>query len=350
MKKNTNLFLALFVPVFLALLIPHTQFFQQSPSRYVTVEHALTADQLAYNPPGLVAPTVQNLSDAGDYLDAIKTDSVFRWPAERLPLKVYIEDGSNVPGYQSDFPQILKSAFDAWCRISNGHISWRQVNNPRQADLVCRWTDITKRKGEGVEAGATRMLMETRKGGDVVVRGEISLLTTVYGRPFSHSDMVKTCLHEVGHSLGLQGHSNVPGDIMYPSVNRNQVAYLTERDANTINRLYSDYNDTNTIAAAPTPFSNSYARSDDSDSDNGNDIDGQPMAQMPPRHQWRGRGFGPRMWNGAPQWQGQQGPQWAPQYYGRPRAYQYQYGSQSCDADLARQYAQAMMRRQMMGY
>jgi len=38
---------------------------------------------------------------------------------------------------------------------------------------------------------------------------------------------------------------------MYPSMNPNQVAYLKDRDVNTINRLYSGYNESQSIAQAP---------------------------------------------------------------------------------------------------
>ncbi len=49
------------------------------------------------------------------------------------------------------------------------------------------------------------------------------------------------CLHEIGHALGLMGHSTNHSDVMYSSMplatnNRG----LSERDKNTVKHLYSD--------------------------------------------------------------------------------------------------------------
>ncbi len=45
-------------------------------------------------------------------------------------------------------------------------------------------------------------------------------------------------IHEMGHSLGLLGHSDSPRDIMYPQIMPNTEAALSQRDLQTIDALY----------------------------------------------------------------------------------------------------------------
>jgi hypothetical protein len=46
------------------------------------------------------------------------------------------------------------------------------------------------------------------------------------------------CLHEVGHALGMHGHSPNNHDVMFPSVTLVGRTGLTERDKNTIRLMY----------------------------------------------------------------------------------------------------------------
>ncbi len=52
------------------------------------------------------------------------------------------------------------------------------------------------------------------------------------------TNMRTLCLHEIGHALGLSGHSIFGDDIMYPEMNR--LAALSARDIQAINCLYKD--------------------------------------------------------------------------------------------------------------
>jgi len=48
------------------------------------------------------------------------------------------------------------------------------------------------------------------------------------------------CLHEVGHTLGLNGHSANPKDVMFYSMNSdNPITALSARDKSTMARLYA---------------------------------------------------------------------------------------------------------------
>ena len=55
---------------------------------------------------------------------------------------------------------------------------------------------------------------------------------------FSEKEIYATALHEIGHSLGISGHSLNPQDIMYPA-SSNKSAKLSSNDIITLKLLYS---------------------------------------------------------------------------------------------------------------
>lgn len=191
---------------------------------------------LAFIPNGVVG-------SGGDYLQSITSGGVFRWAPHRLPLHVYIDDGQGVSAYRPQFRQIARDSLNSWVEASAGKLAWSEVSNPQQADIVISWSDKVSIRNGNLEAGRTTaaMQMNPRTGQKFMAAAEVKILTRIGPKIFSDLDIRKTTLHEVGHALGLQGHSAEPGDIMYASLSRQQVPYLQSRDASTIQRLYADY-------------------------------------------------------------------------------------------------------------
>jgi len=209
-------------------------------------------NEAGFSPPfGYRHPQLNSTaSSTGDYLAQVSKEGSFRWAMDRLPLDVYISDGRNVPGYQPHYRTMMMESFQEWADKSGGLMNWREVSSPRQADITVSWTANPTIRPGSVEAGQTKTLVSQNRftGEGTIMTAEISILTELMGRGFSDDNMRKTCLHEVGHALGLQGHSDVPSDIMYPTVNEQQVAKLKQRDLNTLAKLYSE-----PAAVAETP-------------------------------------------------------------------------------------------------
>jgi predicted Zn-dependent protease len=74
-------------------------------------------------------------------------------------------------------------------------------------------------------------------------RADIRILTIdrQTQEPLSDEEMKKTCLHELGHSMGLQGHSTNNHDIMFFSMSNTNWPVLSKRDKATVFMIYQNY-------------------------------------------------------------------------------------------------------------
>ncbi len=178
-------------------------------------------------------------ANAVDYFAEITRQGRARWPSNKMPLKVFIESGQNVPGYQKGLEDLLKQSFSDWQNISRGAISFVFTNNTNDSDIQCSWTNDSTRFKNIAEAGETKLF--TGKNG--LVKGTIAFLTIplVPELPLTPNRMRMIFLHEIGHVIGMAGHTNNPKDAMFYSIGVTDVwRDLTERDANTVARLYSE--------------------------------------------------------------------------------------------------------------
>lgn len=186
-----------------------------------------TATTIATSPP-----------DADTYLKAGSPLGV-KWPDNLIPITVYIPPTSNTQKYKPFFADILKGAFIKWAAASHGKLSFEFVDRPDKAKLICEWSDDPKKvkfQGEGGHA-------ELNYRNQDVYNAKILLLTidpssTV---PLTPILLAKVALHEVGHALGLIGHSNNRLDIMFFSMDlSNHVGEISERDSKTLRALYAN--------------------------------------------------------------------------------------------------------------
>lgn len=202
-----------------------------------------------YQSPNIVAsvPNIPQLEpfvqQGSDYLASIAEGGILRWDEDRLPIKVFISDGNGVPGYRSSFKQIVTRSFDEWASASKNKLSWKEVDNERQADVILTWTPKLDGPENSPEAGrtSTRVRMNRANGTGVIDFAHIQIQTLINRQQVADAEMWRIVLHEVGHAYGLQGHSPSNGDIMYRAVNPRQSPQLSSRDIATINRLYSGY-------------------------------------------------------------------------------------------------------------
>ncbi len=189
------------------------------------------------------APVSRVNGAPNDYIPAISTQGVYHWNIEKLPIKVFVGSGEGVSGFRPQFATYIRKSFDEWCKISQNKLAWVEVENPQAADITIKWTAAVTERPEGTEAGKTDALTRfntvTRQG--IIYGARMQFLTRMPDREFADVEVEKTCLHEVGHALGLQGHSPYRGDIMYYAVSPSPIVELSQRDITTLNTLYAAY-------------------------------------------------------------------------------------------------------------
>lgn len=190
---------------------------------------------------------IQNLgggtADGSDYFVEISRGHPQKWNQNRLPIKVFVADAAGVPGYKPIYADILKQAFGDWAAAAEGKLAFTFVPKSEGADMTVKWSnnrnDLQNIAQRAAEGGEARIF----PGPDGIVSATIVLLTMdpAPDRPLTPTLMRMKCLHEVGHACGLQGHSTMPGDIMFDtSPLADTEVSLSDRDKKTIVHLYSD--------------------------------------------------------------------------------------------------------------
>jgi predicted Zn-dependent protease len=181
--------------------------------------------------------------DADDYLRYIAvrmpvgSESVLlRWPEKQMPLKVHLPRPPD--GLFEDPGAIFDSVRDGvvdWTDVAApGVPSFVFVENKGDADIPIVWAAEPN--------GGWYIAYCAYEGFPSSRRWAVSniLVTARWGdsRVADLHDIYDTMLHEMGHALGLAGHSPDPGDVMAPVVGGSRTG-LTERDRNTLKALYA---------------------------------------------------------------------------------------------------------------
>lgn len=132
------------------------------------------------------------------------------------PTTYFIEDGKGVSGFDAGDRELAEMALAAWSRESGGHLKFVRAAKATDAQLIVRWVSA----GDG-RYGETQRLTINNKPGAIVnvspgVSGLGEPLATMTSRDRLLRDTIVylTCVHEIGHAVGLQ-HTRNFADIMY---------------------------------------------------------------------------------------------------------------------------------------
>ena len=170
------------------------------------------------------------------YLDkAISNGDIVRWNPSTFPLKVYIEDQKDIPEY---FYSEVVFAFLEWEEKTNKFINFRFVDSSKKADIVCKFpkNDIEADEFSKKFGGITH---------PKVSHGTLQKMNITFSTKYHGIDKFLTpnaihsiALHEIGHALGILGHSTDPNNIMYPST-QDTKRRISDGDISTIKLIYS---------------------------------------------------------------------------------------------------------------
>jgi predicted Zn-dependent protease len=183
------------------------------------------------------------VSSASDYYGEISESSESRkWSS--FPIKVLI---GGVP--VANWAQGAREAIGIW----QGLFPLELAAEEEEADIRFNWeagTDV-----ENV-AGEEKDWVQFRRVGDELTGRRVAFISVDLSRRWSKDEMRAIVLHEMGHALGIQGHSDSKGDIMYWQIQeKNRRVYVpglpypfdwkslvskpSQRDLNTLIRLYN---------------------------------------------------------------------------------------------------------------
>lgn len=147
---------------------------------------------------------------------ALAMVALMQFAVTKEAIPFFIEDGTGVPGYRQSDKDLARLALAAWARESGGKLKFVETKSRNDALLRVRW--ISSR--EGLFGETQRTSVNGRTGAVVNVMPEVSQLgeplsTRAVGDGLLRETIVYlTCVHELGHAVGLN-HTRNFEDIMY---------------------------------------------------------------------------------------------------------------------------------------
>jgi len=163
-------------------------------------------------------------------------DFLTRWPVSKMPLRVHLPRPPD--GMFRNPDAVLDSVRDGildWTDVASpGVPGFTFVERAAEADIHIVWSEVSTSWFVAYASYDVDLLTRRFGVNHVLVAAKYRDGTEV---PLDR--LYRTMLHEMGHALGLRGHSPDPADVMFPSISAGDPDRgLSERDRATLRALY----------------------------------------------------------------------------------------------------------------
>ncbi|MBQ8886325.1 MAG: matrixin family metalloprotease [Candidatus Gastranaerophilales bacterium] len=173
-----------------------------------------------------------------NYIDnVLYEDRLIRWNNSQPITFSIFSDGT----VSTDSIVAVKKAFQAWQTATNGTVKFKEQTENKRANICVNFTENVVGKGiyKPELAGKTTPTIQ----GNTLKRMDVNIRRfSEKGRTYTKEQIYSLALHEIGHALGLSGHSADSRDVMHHTGDmvtpETRVKQISDRDINTLNLLY----------------------------------------------------------------------------------------------------------------
>lgn len=163
-----------------------------------------------------------NKTDCGNYMNELSNPP--RWAT--MPIKVWIQP--------SKYDVTVVKAFNEWQYVTNGIVRFTRTQAESQAKIKVYFVNSKEPLGGSDRVG----LCKYQTQGKYLMNAQISILTqSLNGVTLSASQIYPVTLHEIGHAIGINGHSSNNNDVMFANTDIIG-SHTSRRDVNTVKAIY----------------------------------------------------------------------------------------------------------------
>ncbi len=194
------------------------------------------AGKLAYNVLKNIRKQIE-LQAGINYIDNIFVDdTVIRW-SNSHPITYAITSDSDI---SSEFLSVTDKAFKQWQRAINNELTFKQTTG--NANIIIRIVDSLPEDKTYTTKDASAVTSASVIDNKLIRMDIYIKINDKNGKIYSENKLYGLLLHQIGHALGIGGHSISEYDVMYYDGdlidNKMKPKDISLRDINTVNFLY----------------------------------------------------------------------------------------------------------------